>query len=195
MSSRRIGVFLLGLWLAGSFFMGWVAAHNLASVDIALTHPSNRHQRNLRDFGVDNARTLLRFHSAELSRHYFFQWERAQFVLGVLVAIVVAFATRGNKLLMGLAGAMVLLVTVLHFIVMPQMIEFGRGLDYATPEEMMDERKSFARLHGYYMSLDALKIAIGLFLAVRLMWRRRTGRKSAGNLDVIDDANHSHVDR
>ena len=198
MHSRRLSTLLLGLWLGGCLFMGWVAMHNLGAVDEAMKNPSDRVQRELRDIGLDRARTVLRFQASELNRNYFSTWELVQIVLGIVTAITLLFATNGNRLVMTLAAAMLALVIIQHLTITPQMIEIGRGLDFAPPDDMLDERKSHRGYHSYYSWLEVLKVLLGVGLAGRMLFaktasgrKRRSARKK---LDTVDDPDDSHID-
>ena len=197
MNTRRLSVLLLGAWLACTLLMTWVAVYNSESAELTLKHPSDRIQREMRDIGLERTRTLLHFHSAELSRHFFVYWEMTQFGLGAALAITLLFATNGNRLTMALSTAMIVIVVIQHFTMTPQILELGRGFDFASPDEMIDERRSFAAYQSFYSAGEILKWVLGAALAGRMLLsdgsasRRRIRRK----IDVINDADYGHVDR
>jgi hypothetical protein len=197
MHTRRLSVFLIAAWLSCTLFMGWVAVYNMKSVDLTVKSPVDRIQREMRDFGLDRARALVRFHSAELNRHYFFYWEITQIALGIALSITILFATNGNRFAMTLAAIMLIVAIVQHFTITPQILEIGRGLDFATTDEMIDERRSFGVYHAYYSYAEIAKAVAGACLGIKMLFssgssgRRRRGRKK---IDVVDDPDDSHVD-
>jgi hypothetical protein len=196
MSSRRIAVFLLGFWLGCSLFMGWVATHNLRSVDPILKQSDRQLQREIKDIGYDRVKTLLRFEAAELNRHFFYYWEWAQIILTLIVAAVLLDATSGNKLTMILMAGIMLMLLVQHFLVGPEVLELGRGLDFAPPDQMLDERRAFRTFHTYYSSIELIKIVLVGFIGVRMLLHGSSGKRrrrtaAAGKLDMVDDADDS----
>lgn len=178
--------------------MGWVAIYNFESVDLTLKHPSDRVQREMRDIGLDRSRVLLRFHSAELNRHFFYNWETVQLVLAIVLAIALLFATNGSRFALSVSLSMLAIVLIQHFTMTPQMLELGRGLDFAAPDELLDERRSFSTFHSYYSIAEILKGLLGAVLGARMLLSSGSGgrrRRPRNKVDVVDHADHRHVDR
>ena len=186
MHPRRLAAFLVGVWLSCSVFMGWVATNNLTSVPDIVHYPGARMEAEVKELGAQRTEVLLRFHSAELNRFYFRWWERFQVPLGIALAALLLFSTNGNRLIMTLATGMVAMVIAQHLVLSPQILEMGRSLDFVPPGEITKERTAFRTYHGYYSTLEVLKLGMGLGLAVRLMYsskerprRSRSSRKAA----------------
>ena len=197
MSSRRISVFLLGFWLGCILFMGWVATHNLGSVEPILKQSDRQLQREIKDIGYDRVKTLLRFEAAELNRHYFYHWEWIQLLLAVVATLVLLDATSGNKFTMVMMGGIILMLLVQHFLIEPEMIELGRGLDFAPADQMLDERRAFRTFHTYYSSIEAIKAVLIGLISVRMLLHGSSGkrRRRSGKVDVVDETDNCHVDR
>jgi hypothetical protein len=178
MSSRRIAVFLLGFWLGCTLFMGWVA-------------------REIKDIGYDRVKTLLRFEAAELNRHYFYYWEWLQLLLVIVTTVILLDATSGNKFTMICIVGVLLLLLVQHFLVQPEVLDLGRGLDFAPPDQMVDERRAFRTFHTYYASIEGIKIVLLAIVSVRMLLHGSSGKRRRRTIkaDVVDDADNSHVDR
>ncbi len=190
MSSRRISVFLLGLWLGCLLFMGWVATHNLGSVEPILKQSDRQLQREVKDIGYDRVKTLLRFEAAELNRFYFYNWEWIQMILGLITLVVLLDATNGNRLTVVLMTGVMLLLLVQHFLVEPEILELGRGFDFAASDQMLDERRAFRTYHAYYSSIEVMKFVTLGFIAVRMLMHGSSGkrRRRSVKVDAIDDA-------
>ena len=198
MSSRRLAVFLLGFWLGCTIFMGWVAVHNLGSVDPILKQSDRQLQRELKDIGYDRVKTLLRFEAAELNRHYFYHWEWIQLLMAILATVILLDATSANRLTMVFMAAIILLLLVQHFLVGPEVVELGRGLDFAATDQMADERRAFGTFHAYCSSIEAIKFGLLGIIGVRMLLHGSSGkrrRRSGGKVEVVDDADNGHVDR
>jgi Domain of unknown function (DUF4149) len=197
MSSRRIAVYLLGLWLGCTLFMGWVATHNLASVDPILKQSDRQLQRELKDIGYDRVKALLRFEAAELNRHYFYYWEWLQLLMAGVLLVILLNATNGNKLTLVVMVSVVLLLLVQHFLVGPEVLELGRGLDFAAPDQMLDERRAFRTFHAYYSSIELIKLVLVGLISVRMLLHGSSGkrRRRSGKIEVVDDTDNGHVDR
>jgi hypothetical protein len=171
MRSVRLAILFLGAWLAGSGFMIWIASGNFASVERVLRMPSPKAEKEFQDLGTQRARALLRYHSSEQNRHYFYCWELAQIVVGLLTAAFVGVGTRWNKLAVGLSSAMLLLVLIMHFTITPRVTEIGRAIDFTTAKEMPADREEFWTYHKAYSALELAKIGLGLVLSVWLVRR------------------------
>lgn len=198
MSSRRIAVFLLGFWLGCTVFMGWVATHNLGSVDPILKQSDRQLQREIKDIGYDRVKALLRFEAAELNRHYFYYWEWMQILLAIIALVVLLDATSGNKFTMLVMVGMLLVIVVQHFLVEPAVVELGRGLDFAPPDQMVDERRAFRTFHAYYSGIELIKIVLIGVISMRMLMHGSSGkrrRRTGGKLDVVDHTDHGEVDR
>jgi len=107
MHIRRLAAFLLGAWLAGSFFMVLGAAHNLAAVERVLASPPRQVGLSVELLSEPVARNFFRYQANELNRWYFESWEWTQIVLGVaLLGALIASGRRRQVLL--LCGLMLL---------------------------------------------------------------------------------------
>lgn len=177
MHTRRLAALVLGLWLGCGIFMGWVATHNLTSVQQIISHPRKEFQAEVEQLGQDRVRSLLRFQAGELNRHYFRWWELVQIVVGFGLGLLLLFATNGNRLVMTLVTGMVAIVVVQHLTITPQILELGRGLDFLPPGEISKERAAFRNYHGFYSTLELVKLLAGLGLAARLLYSSPSHRR------------------
>ena len=194
MNSRRLVCFLLGMWMGGGLLMLWAAAESFSSVDRLLARPHPVATLKFKALGLADARLLLHYQVSEQNRWYFEKWEVAQIVMGSLFFLFVLFATRENKFALGLVLLMIALVLVQHFLLRPNMISLGRMADFVPPEAPSGDRTQFWVLHGWYWGVELLKWVLGLALAARLISHRR-GRSTDARqkIDMIDKANHRHV--
>jgi len=197
MHPRRFSTFLIGIWVAGLVLLFWISRHNL-QVDQLMKGGGPKAQNEYQIAEWKRAHTLLLHQASELNRHYSYNWELAQLALGVVLAVNLLFATNGNRLMMTLCVSLLALTAIQHTTFTPQMIELGRGIDFALPDEMFDERRTLRGFQSYYLWLDVVKLLVLAGLTVRLLFGhsatsgRRRRRK---HVEAVDDADHTHVNR
>lgn len=189
---------LVGIWLGAGLFLMWMMQDQYNTVEQALKPTTKVGEQAVNDIGVERARVFLRYHGAEQVRSALYAWGLAQLVMGVFLLLVLLFATNANKLMTGVAMALLALTALQHFLVMPRIMELGRALDFANVDEMRDERRGYWNYERTYAYMEFAKFGLLLLVAGRLVVssgdRRRRRRKSS-ELDMIDDAQNGHVDR
>ena len=165
-----------------------VATQNFRSVDRLLAAPGSAGAQ-VGKMGHDEARTFLRYQVSEQNRWYFETWEKIQLALGLAL-----FATllRQGKFPALTVGAMFALLLVERFYLTPEIVRLGRMIDFVPQAASSEERDLFWRFHGAYSAVELLKLALGLLLSSRLIfgWNR-----VGGQVDVVDEADHRHVNR
>jgi hypothetical protein len=168
MHHQRIAAFLLGALILGSLFMIFVATQNFAMAD---------------KLGSSEAHAALRDMAGKLNQLFFVNWERAELILGIALLGFLAFGMR-RRMPASVAGLIVILVSVQHFLVTPRMIAI-------TQENASGD---FARLHATYGIMEVLKLLLAAALAVLQLpsWGRRAA--GASQVHAVDYAHHSHVD-
>ena len=166
-----------------------VATQNFRSVDRLLAAPSGVAAAQIQTLGRDQARAFLRYQVSEQNRWYFEAWEKIQLALGVAL---LAATLRQSKLPASLAAAMLGLLLIERFYITPEIIRLGRLIDFIPPPASSQERDVFWRFHGAYSGVELAKLALGFFLSGRLIFGRD---RVAGQVDAVDKADHSHVNR
>ena len=175
--------------------MAWVSAESLGSVDRLLARPHPVATAEFRALGRADARLLLRYQVSEQNRWYAETWEVAQIIVGTVFFFFMLFATRENKFALFLVLAMIAAVLVQRFLLTPQMISLGRIIDFVPPDATTRESTQFWVMHGWYLGVELVKCLLGLTLAVRLVAHRRGySRHARQEINVVDVANHRHVD-
>ena len=158
---RSLTVFLLGAWLGASILADVAVTQNFQAVD-----------RFLASAGMDQAsrtteRVLMRRNAADENAWIFLNWERAEFIVDAVLAMLLI---RGNR--MALIGIILVLaiLAVEHFFLTPRIISLGGSVDSLKPGEA--QYKTFWMLHGFYSGLDILKMLIVFALAARAVWTK-----------------------
>ena len=187
MHFNRISAFLLGAWLLGGLFMGFVATQNFAAVDRVLNSPPTEAIKMIQTLGPDNARHLLRYLAGEENRGFFESWEIAQLVVGLALTALLLFAAK-NRLLGSLAGAMLILTAFQHWRITPDLVALGRANEFVA-------RSQFGKLHAAYGIIEIVKLLFALTIAGFLFSGRRRRSRQRVEVNPVDHANHSHVNR
>jgi hypothetical protein len=195
MNTRRLACFLLGVWMGGGLLMAWVAAGSFSSVDRLMARPHPLATLQFKALGRTEARLLLRYQVSEQNRWNFEMWEVAQIVMGALFFFFVLLATRENKFALLLILSMIAAVVVQRVMLTPAMISFGRLMDFVPPDAPSGDRTRFWVFHSWYWGVELTKWLLGLALCARLISRRnRRSGDARQQIDMIDKANHRHVD-
>ena len=175
--------------------MAWVTAESFSSVDRLLARPHAVATLQFKALGRADARLLLRYQVAEQNRWNFETWEAAQIVMGALFFFYVLFATKENKFALFLILSMIAGVVVQRSMLTPAMISLGRLIDFAAPDALSGERTQFWVLDSWYWGVELVKWVLGLALCTRLIAQRNRRRSGDARqqFDVVDKANHRHV--
>jgi len=197
MHPRRLTTFLLGLWLGGGLLVAWVVADSFSSVDRLLATPSIEAATRLKPIPAPAVRMLFRYEVAERNRTLFQDWEYIQLVGGSLFFFYLLFGTKERKFPIVTVLFMIGLVFLQRFLVTPELISYGRNLDFAPPNAPSNSRERFWLLHNGYLVLEALKWGAALLLAGRniVAHRRESSEVALDEFDLIDKSNHGHVNR
>jgi hypothetical protein len=199
MNNQRLACILLGAWLSGSLFMAAVAFGNFKITDRILMAPAlPGAAKAIETLGAVEARYFLRHQAGEANRTFFEFWGLAQLALGLSLFSLLLFGTLVSKKTLGIAFAMLVLVAVNQFAVMPSIAGLGRSVEFADATKFLSQRKQLSAMHGMYSAFEALKVLTGFALGALLVTsrtdRKRRGRRST-DLDAVDDSNYSRINR
>lgn len=177
MHYRRLAAFLAGCLILGSLFMIFVATQNFQIVDRVLASPPPQAAQMFQTLGPQSSRLLLRYMAGEDNRVFFESWEIAQILLGLGLTAVLLFVLR-NGVLAGLSGGLVIIAFFQHLWVTPQMISFGRMIDFGAAVGSAAYNQ-FWRLHGLYGVLEVVKLGLLIVIAGFLLFGRPKGAEPA----------------
>jgi hypothetical protein len=195
MHFRRLVVFVLGVWLGGSFFMTFVATQNFRSVDRLLESPSAQAAQDIKTLGPARARLFLRHQVSEQNRFYFEVWENVQYILAAAVFATFLFGTHEGKLTLLFSLIPLVLVAVQNLIFSPEIISLGRMLDYIPQVQDTPDRSRFWVFHNAYSMTELVKWALLTIMLGKIVLgrRRRSSREVARDVDVVDKSDYRHI--
>jgi len=194
----RLACLLLGMWLAGGFFMAWVATENLRSADRLVSSSDPAAMVRLDALGPAEGRALARHQAAEENRDLFETWEYVQVFLGLFFFLLLLLGTTEHQFSLGLAALMLLLVLPQRFWLTPAMASLGRAMDFAADGGSLNQQANFRMLQSVYIGVELLKWAAGMLLAATMIIRgsRHAGSRHARQqLNLVNKSDHGHIDR
>jgi hypothetical protein len=184
------------MWLAGGFFMAWMATENFQSVDRLLNAGNPAAAVRLKVLGNTEARLLLRYQVSEQNRFYFETWEIAQIFLGGFLFFFLLFGTNEGKLTLALALLMFVLLLAQRLALTPEITALGRVIDFRPEAQATGDHAKFMVLHTAYVAIEIAKWGLGIVLALLLIFTHtRRLRDSGKQVDFVNKPDHSHVNR
>jgi hypothetical protein len=176
--------------------MALVVVQNLHSSGLVMNSPVEPVTRMIRTLGQDQMTLLLRHQAAQQTRNLYYVWEEAQVALGLALGICLYFATQKRMFSLVLCGIMLSLVMFQFWAITPELGYRGREMDFPTGGDTSGSMVRVLLLYQVLVVTEGLKLIIGGVLASYL-FVLRTSRKRSGRrqVDLVDDPDHSHIDR
>lgn len=175
--------------------MAWAAADGFRAVDRLLATPNPEASLKLRSLGPTVSRMLFRYEVSERNRALFRDWEVVQLIGGVLFFFYLLFATTERKFPLVTVLVMIGVVMLQRLVVTPELISFGRNIDFVPADIPSRFRDRFWIMHSGYVGLEALKWGAALALTGRNVFfsSRSRSENARDEFDLIDKPNHRHV--
>jgi hypothetical protein len=175
--------------------MALVALQNLHASDLVLISPIGPVGSMIKALGQDQIALLLRHQAAELTRSLYSIWEQVQVGLGLALGICLYFATQKRILSLVLCGVMLAVVLFQFWAITPEMSYRGRETDFSPGVSTNAAMVRTLLLYQMMVVSEGLKLVVGGILASYLFaFRTSRKRSSRREVDMIDHADHSHVD-
>lgn len=175
--------------------MVFVVLENLHSAALVMGSPLEPVANMIKTLGQDQITLLLHHQAAEQSRNIFYLWEQAQIVLGLVLGGCLYFATQKRILSVVMCGVMLALVVFQYIAITPELSYRGRTTDFPPAANASGAMVRTLLLYQVLVATEGLKLVVGGILASYLFSFRTSRRRSTRReVDLIDDANHSHID-
>jgi hypothetical protein len=174
--------------------MSFLALQNLNSAELILNAPAPQVAKMIRALGQDQAELLLHHFSAEQNRRYFFVWEQVQIWLALGLAVFLYLATQRKIFPLALCGIMLALVLFQHIGITPELSYRGRETDFPPGNAAFGAMKRVLILTQLFIGTELVKLVTGGILVSYLVVFRARKRSTRRDVDLVDDADHSHID-
>jgi hypothetical protein len=196
MHARRLASFFLGIWLAGSLFMAWIAHQNLKEIDRLLAGSNPVARLNLKSLGPEGP-AMLRYTAAEQIRWYRTNWDTVQLIAGTGFLLIMLFGSRENKFILLGFLVLVLVTCAQKFLVTPELMALGRLLDFPQAQ-LPPETGRYGVVNSAYYGIETAKGVLILILTAQMVFsRKRSGRSrdARRKLDHVDKPDYRRVYR
>jgi hypothetical protein len=183
--TRRISTFLLGAWIGGVLFMGFITIQNVRVPRLVLAGTNPTVAQVIKKLGYDDTALLLRHAGAEETRRYSYVWEEFELFLGVMLGGCLFLGTQRRALPLALCGVMLALVLFQHVGVTPELAYRGRETDFPPGNNALGPMTRMLAMQQVYFGIEIVKLATGVILSSYLFVFRaqRRGRKPVHALD------------
>jgi hypothetical protein len=190
MHTRRVVTFLLGIWMGCSLLLGFLTLENFRSPNLVLSSPPPPAAKMIEKLGQEESRQLLRHLAMEQSRSYLAIGEDAEIVIGVLLVLLLVMSSQTRVFPIAMAGAMMILVLVQHFGILPEIVYQGREADFPPGSGNFETQARVWTLGQMYVGAEAAKLLIcgvlASYLFVFYAPNRNRKRSSAANPVEVD---------
>jgi len=176
-----------GLWML------WVASNNRASAERVLLAPSERAAAYLKTLGHAPVGPLAQYLAAEQNRSLFEVWGVVQIVLAAVFFSFLLFGSRLGKFPLAMALVMLLIAIGERAAIIPGMEFVGRATDFNLNPSHRAQLALSAVDFGYTMA-EAVKYLLAAIVAAFLIWHSRRSLDPRHQVDMVDKADHRHVD-
>jgi hypothetical protein len=172
MHTRRVGAFLIGAWLLGSFLMAFVTSQSLRNVDRIMNTPPQAVSKEFRDLGPEMTRGILRYEAMQFNRHVTEAWEVMQLGLGAALLATAVFTSHRSRFLIIGTVLMTIIVVYMYFSLTPTMTQLERSFDFQPAGAGGKDRENHSSSVVWYRVLEIFKTIFGVIIAGRLTFDR-----------------------
>ncbi len=196
MRSRGFTCFLLGIWLGCGVALYLATVDNRLSVD-RMVHDANPGAAlRMQKLGGRDSVMLMRFQADQENRFLTEIWGDVQFGFAFLFFFYLLFGTGESKFVLGVAIALLVIVAIERFFVIPEISGMGRLLDFVPDSDPSTIRGRYHVMQNTYFGVEMVKWLLQGGLAAYFSVRTRKTSRNAGNqLNVVNKADYRHVDR
>jgi len=145
------------------------ATQSFRTVNAITSSPPKPAGGVIETIGPDMFRQMLRYQAGETNRRLFEIWGLTQFAIALGVFLLVLFATSSGRVPVFTALALLIWVSIMHWLVAPRIAIASQMLEFVPPDQMAAERATMATLHRFYSIMELIKLGLiaviaGLFL-------------------------------
>jgi hypothetical protein len=169
---------LLGIWLAGSILMTFIAADSANTASRILRGHSAGANIRIKSMGEDEARIMLAYPVRQQSRWWLEDWENVELVLGAAFFFFLLFGTREGKLVLFFTLGIYAVVLFQRFLTLPQLLYLGSQMDFVPLNVFIPERNQLIAVQTAFTGLEIFKVLLQLALGVYLIARSRRSSHS-----------------
>ncbi len=175
--SRRLAIFMLGIWFGGVLLVGIAAPASFRAVERVMAERQDVISVAIEKLGPVTTRDVLRFQIAEVNRLMFAIWGWVQFFISISLLLLLVFLSNAGRLSLIFSGLMTGVAALSNFVLIPRIVELGR-----TNMKGVGSAERFELMHAGFTTFQVTILVLGLMLLFSL-FRRRDNRGSSSGRD------------
>ncbi len=196
MKSRGFSCLVLGIWLACGMAVFFAGVDNSRNVERMVRDPNAGAALRMQKLGERDSILLLRFAADKENRRLAEVWANVQFGLSFIFFFYLLFATGENKAVLAGGLALVVIVAIQRFFVIPEVAGLGKLLDFIPDSDPSTYRGRYHAMRMTYLCMEIVKWVMQGMLAAYFCARTRRISRNAGNqLNVVNKTDYGHIDR
>jgi hypothetical protein len=169
---------LLGVWLAGSILMTFIAADSANTASRILRDRSAGASTRFKSMSEDDARIMLGYPARQQARWWLEEWANVELALGAAFFFFLLFGTREGKLVLFFTLGIYGVVLFQRFFTLPQLLYLGSLMDFVPVNVFIPERNELTAVQTAFTGLEIFKVLLLLALGVYLIARSRRSSHS-----------------
>ena len=186
MFTRRVALFLLGIWIGCCLLVDAQALARNRVANRILDNPADLARPDVTKAGADVSARLLRHLAGEQMRDTLNGWELAQGLLAAGIVVLLVLSDQRKPIAMGMCGLMALLVLAQHLMILPELSYTGRTLDFNQQQASFELGSRYLMLTQLYGAAEIVKLLIGgglasYFFAMESVVKRRKSRSQGAS--------------
>jgi len=198
MHLRRLLCALIGFWFTAGVVIGFSLFVNSWIVDAVIGTAEQPVLKAVKSVGYAPIRQLMSSVAHESDRFLIISWGWMEILL-ILLVIGMLVPVKAGPASFGAAGLALVMAIAIRFLIAPDVIGFGRMLDFVPDSTMLAERGRFASMQRAYFMAQGVELLLSFGLLVAFLRRTRSRRlpqplKPINQVNGVDDADDAHVD-
>jgi hypothetical protein len=196
MHARRFACMLLGMWLAGSAVMTWIASDSVNAAPRILANHSPDFAIRLKSMGREDARMLLAYPVRQQVSWWLAEFGTLEIAAGALLFLFLLLGTREGKITLGISLVPLAVAIFKRAFLIPQLLGLGGLTDFVPANMALAERGQLDAARMGLLIVEGLELVTGTILAAILIGRQH-GRSglTLEEVDAINKADDRHVNR
>lgn len=195
MHARRFSCMLLGVWLAGSMAMTFIAADSANTAGRILLDHGPAASLRIKTMGQNEARAMLAYAVRQQTRWWLTEWENVELVLGAGFFFYLLFGTREGKLVLFVTLGIYALALFQRFFALPQILDLGNLTDFVPENAAIPERHQLTAVQTTFIGVEIFKVLLGIGLGTYWIALTRRSSHVRNQVDLVDKSDYRHVDR
>ncbi len=194
MHPRRFSCLLLGLWLAASATMTFLATDSANTADRILREHGPAASLRIKAMGQEEATAMLAYPVRQQGQWWLAEWASIELALGAGFFLFLLFGTGEGKMVLSVVLAIYALALFQRFFLLPQMHYLSNLIDFAPLSAAIPERHQFIAAQIEFDAIEIFKLLLGIGLGIFWIAPTRRSSHARNQIDIVDKSDYRHID-